>query len=138
MKFVSFLKILLFSEIVSVFLNFLNFLLIFETWSLHCWIEHIFFFFQRVSKQRSYSLPLRGWSFLNVVLLVLVLLAPSKPCTSKNSHLLTFLKVSTNCNIGNSDEKTQTFLWHGLHMVNLPYDARRRCFRHSVYVYFSV
>ena len=23
-------------------------------------------------------------------------------------------------------------------MVNLPYDARRRCFRHSVYVYFSV
>ena len=28
------------------------------------------FFFQRVSKQRSYSLPLRGWSLLNVVLLV--------------------------------------------------------------------
>ena len=48
-KFVSFLKILQFSEIVSVFL---------------------FFFFQRVSKQRSYSLPLRGWSLLNVVLLV--------------------------------------------------------------------
>ena len=29
-----------------------------------------FFLFQRVSKQRSYSLLLRGWSLLNVVLLV--------------------------------------------------------------------
>ena len=29
-----------------------------------------FTFFQRVSNQRSFSVPLRGWSLLNVVLLV--------------------------------------------------------------------
>ena len=52
----------------SSFLNFLTFLLIFETWavglSLHGNPRTL-----RVC-QRSFSFPLRGWSLLNVVLLV--------------------------------------------------------------------
>ena len=70
--------------------SFLNFFQIFETSALHCWIKltymgtqghaevsffdfpfRQFTFFQRVSNQRSFSFPLRGWSLLNVVLLVL-------------------------------------------------------------------
>ena len=45
-----------------------------------------FTFFQRVSNQRSFSFPLRGWSLLNVVLLVFLTPAAEKTKTQeKNS-----------------------------------------------------
>ena len=57
------------------------------------------FFFQRVSKQRSYSLPLRGWSLLNLVLnhflpnfsiLRQALVKPSFTCYYTGYYVLSF------------------------------------------------
>ena len=60
----SFEKKMKFFHFFQFFANFWNMVTALLDWA------YIFFFFQRVSKQRSYSLPLRGWSLLNVVLLV--------------------------------------------------------------------